>query len=212
MVPKNTGQFEIGYKKSFMSKRKSDWPHLTDLFVKYRAGDVIATTELFENLEAVFQGFYKVRMSNHSDIQDMVQTTLLKVHFGRDSFNELLSLKTWIFTIANRALIDHWRSGVKGREHMVDMAEGQENIPEDGLQMDDLFEIHSDLEDALDKLKPFDRTLVYLYGVEGMSMGEIAAIHNSTEGAVKVRVHRAMKELKTLLVSLIIIILSKASL
>lgn len=195
-----------------MTKRKSDWPHLTDLFLKYRKGDLNATTELFENLESIYQGFFKVRMSNHVDIQDMIQTTLLKVHFGRDSFNELLSLKTWVFTIANRALIDHWRSGAKGREHLIDMEEGQENIPQDGLQLDDLFEIHNDLENALDKLKPFDRSIVYLYGVEGMSMSEIAAIHGSTEGAVKVRVHRAIKELKTLLVSLLVLLLTKASL
>ena len=181
-----------------MTKNFADWPHLTQLFLRYRSGDEAATLELFQVLEKVFNGFFHVRMSNSADIQDMVQTTMLKVHFGRDSFNEALSLKTWIFTIANRALIDHWRVGAKDRDNILDIGQESENIESEGLPLDDLFAIHSDLTGALNKLKPFERSIVYLYGIEGMSMSEIAVIHGSTEGAIKVRVHRAYQQLKSM--------------
>jgi RNA polymerase sigma-70 factor (ECF subfamily) len=174
--------------------------------LRYRAGDEAAAAELFPKLESVFRGFYNTRMAGSQDIADMVQTTLLKVHFGRNSFDEKLSLKTWVFTIANRALIDHWRVGSKDKENLLDIdqedeeaGQGIESIAHERLSLEEFVGMQKELTEALKKLKPLERSIVYLYGVEEMSMKEIATIHESTEGAMKVRVHRAFAHLRTLL-------------
>lgn len=46
------------------------------------------------------------------------------------------------------------------------------------------------LERALDTLKPMDRSNVYLGAVKEMSMTDVAVVVNSTEAAMKVRLHR----------------------
>ena len=61
-------------------------------------------------------------------------------------------------------------------------------------------ELHGDLNAALETLKPIDRSIVYLYGVEGLSMAEIAASIGITEAAAKLRAHRAYRELRKILV------------
>jgi RNA polymerase sigma-70 factor (ECF subfamily) len=143
-------------------------------------------------------------MNGSSEAQDMTQTTLLKIHIGRNSYDSKFSLKTWVFTIAHRALIDHWRVGSKDKENLIEAPIDEEAHQLDGLNLEKLFEINDELQKALVKLKPLDRSIVYLYGVEGLSMNEIANIHATTEGSIKVRAHRAFHELRSLLAVLVI--------
>ena len=69
-------------------------------------------------------------------------------------------------------------------------------------------QLHQDLNNGLSALKPMDRSIVYLYGVEEFSMAEIAEIHSISEGAAKIRAHRAYQDLRKFLVMLILILLS----
>jgi RNA polymerase sigma factor (sigma-70 family) len=190
--------------KNSPPSKQVDWTHLASLFARYRVDNERATVELFEVLQKVLYSFFKVRMTGSSEVEDMTQTTLLKIHFGRNGFNEELSLKTWVFTIANRALIDHWRVGSKDKDNLQEGEQDVENMAIDIINLADLFEINTVLENALNKLKPFERSIVYLYGVEGLSMAEIAKVHATTEGAIKVRAHRAYQELKGYLVVLLL--------
>ena len=181
----------------------SEWDHLQSLFSRYLANDVLATGELFAQLLKVVQGYFYVRMDSRADAEDLTQATLLKIHFARDRFDPKQSLKTWIFTIASRSLIDHWRGA--GREPKSDLMEGDaddeamsvlEQIPSLMLDPATKTELHHDLNKALLKLKPIDRSIVYLYGVEGLSMAEIAQLHGITEGAAKLRAFRAYQEIR----------------
>lgn len=59
--------------------------------------------------------------------------------------------------------------------------------------------LHTDLNRALEGLKPLERSIVYLYGVEELSMAEIAKALGLTEGATKLRAHRAYQDLRKIL-------------
>jgi RNA polymerase sigma-70 factor (ECF subfamily) len=72
-------------------------------------------------------------------------------------------------------------------------------VPSDILTPEQKTLLSSDLNKALAELKPIDRSIVYLYGVEGFSMAEIAQALSLTEGATKLRAHRAYHELRGLL-------------
>jgi len=52
-------------------------------------------------------------------------------------------------------------------------------------------ELHGFLKDALDQLKPLDKSVVVLSDLEGMSDKEIAVMLGLTVSAVKTRLHRA---------------------
>ncbi len=77
-------------------------------------------------------------------------------------------------------------------------------MPTSAIGPDLKLELTEDINQALLHLKPIDRSIVYLYGVEGFSMAEIAKTLSLTEGAVKLRAHRAYAELRKLLVLMIL--------
>lgn len=185
------------------SARKTiDWPQASILFAAYIRGDEVATRALFSQLMPPIRGFYRARIrSGHADIEDLLQVVLLKIHFARDRYDMSQSLKTWVFTIASRTLIDHWRGSSNEREHLVDDEEDSliDGLPSDLLSPEKKVELSENLNKALTTLKPIDRSIVYLYGVEGLSMAEIANTLDLTETATKIRAHRAYKELRTLL-------------
>jgi len=52
------------------------------------------------------------------------------------------------------------------------------------------------LETAMQKLSDENRELLILYRFQELKYNEIAKILNTTEGAIKVRVHRALNQLK----------------
>lgn len=181
------------------------------MFVRYRNGDSAAVGPLFLALQKVIQGFYWGRFRHEEDIRELTQVALLKIHLARDSFDSSRSLKTWIFTIAGRCLIDHWRGaahesaaqtenavsphGTQDGAHDPDRQAS--DIPDNGLPLERRIELNHDLKKAMESLKPIDRTIVYLYAVEGLSMAEIAEVVALSEGAVKLRAHRSYQLLRT---------------
>lgn len=183
-----------------------DWAVLQHMFLAYREGDAQIVEKLFSTLAPIVRGFFIARTRNPADSDDLAQAALLKIHFSRHSFNQALSLKTWIFTISHRTLIDHWR---KKSHHAKD--EPLENLDlKESINSSDLINsfdldlmnrlsLRKFLEQALDQLKPLDRTIVYLSVEEGLTMAEIAEVVNSTEGAIKVRLHRALKGMRNFL-------------
>ena len=159
----------------------------------------------------VLRAYYRVRLNTDAEIDDLLQAALLKIHFARDRYHAELSLKTWVFTIASRTLIDHWR-GKSSDAKVFDpnyTEAGEEHdpiaqMPAFAIGPDLKLELTEDINKALLQLKPIDRSIVYLYGVEGFSMAEIAKTLSLTEGAVKLRAHRAYAELRKLLVLMIL--------
>src|SRR5690348_17299226 len=73
----------------------NDSPALQRLFAEYRSGDVRATELLFGELQSKLTGFFRTRTQSTHDAEDLVQITLLKIHFARDRFERSGSLKTW---------------------------------------------------------------------------------------------------------------------
>ena len=189
-----------------MGKRErnpADWDRLTILYVEYLRGVPVSTEVLFSELARVLNAYFNVRVRSDAVASDLAQATLLKIHFARDRFDVGKSLKTWVFTIASRTLIDHWRGSALENSRMdTDYGEEDEfnsaldSLPSLELDPSLKTELHQDLNEALKTLKPIDRSIVYLYGVEGLSMAEVGTALQMSEGAAKIRAHRAYKELR----------------
>jgi RNA polymerase sigma-70 factor, ECF subfamily len=185
------------------------WNQLQKDYVGYLAGDAQITGSLFTEISKILMPFFKLRVRSSETSEDLVQVTLLKIHFARDRYDaQAGSLKTWVFTIANRCLIDHWRGSKEEISHNDQLLEGDalSGVPSAELDMALKFEFNKDLNQALNLLKPNDRSIVYLYAVEGFSMAEIADLLGLTEAAVKVRAHRSYIELRKQLTLLSILI------
>ena len=179
-----------------MSGARPTWATLTDWLLAYRSGDAAKARPLFEALTPVLRRYFLVRTGSREDADDLTQACLLKLHFARDRYDAEKALKTWVFTVASRCLIDHWRGG-RAAAGRVDEDPGE--APAGALPVDVKLEYSEELAAALGQLKPVDRTIVYLYGVEELSMAEIARTVGLSEGATKVRAHRSYVKLRQLL-------------
>lgn len=98
---------------------------------------------------------------------------------------------SWIFTIARNSLNNHYR---KKKEYVdrLDDVEYKIGIEPNGKH-DDL----AHLSHMLDKLDKQEKELIILNRMQQIKYDQLAEMMGSTAGAVKVKVHRAIKKLKT---------------
>ena len=155
------------------------------------AGNARAYTLLLDEVGRLLRTYYARRLGQaHADVEDLVQDTLIAIHRRRASYDVTLAFTPWLYAVARYKLIDHYRrSGV--RKH---------------VPIDDVFDLVSpdeiepamarrDLDGLLDQLPDHRADLIRQTRIEGLSMAEAAAAVGSTEGAVKLQVHRGLKAL-----------------
>jgi RNA polymerase sigma-70 factor (ECF subfamily) len=172
-----------------------NWESSSRLFDEYRGGDAAAADAFLRGTLPTLQRYFSVRTGSASDAEDLAQATLLKIHLARHRFDGSRSLKTWVFTIASRVLIDMWRSARSAREELAAPAEPDDQaseLPSHG----DALALQQELARAIESLKPLERTVVHLYGVEQMSITELAEALGISEAAAKARAHRAYARLR----------------
>src|SRR6266849_5457029 len=84
---------------------------LTDeeLMVAYAAGDRRSFAALFGRWAPRLHGFFLRALGDPAAADDLLQVTFLNLHRARRKFRPLLSLRSWLFSIAAHALQDELR-------------------------------------------------------------------------------------------------------
>lgn len=177
------------------------WNDIQHRFLAYREGELDHVESVFSDLEKVLTPFFRKRLFAKDDVSDVCQNTLLKIHTSRELFDARQSLKSWVYVIARSVLVDHFRKQQK-KFSIDDLVAHFEQTRELNTEFEDLDEMR-ELDIALNKLKPVDRDILLMQSREGKSLREIADTLGMNEGAVKVRAHRAIKQLRSLLPLLI---------
>lgn len=167
------------------------------LIERWRDGDQRAATAIVER-HAPALGRYAVRLGVTDDVEDVVQETFIRAFSALDGFRSDSSLRTWLFTIARRLVIDRRRSAARrGRDVEVEdehAASGYDAL--DALVAD---EMSQRMNGALARLSRMQREVFTLRVQEGRSYKEIAEILDSSEGAARVHYHNAMRAVKEFL-------------
>lgn len=102
-----------------------------------------------------------------------------------------------MYTIARNALKDHYRKNKKSAA-FIDTEQVEQQL-QDSTTADDKIhrkEEEKILKKALEQLNETDRELIILSRYKEMKYQEIAVLLNLSEGAIKVRIHRAIKQLR----------------
>ena len=80
-----------------------------DLIARWKSGDERAATALVErHADAIAR--FAASVGAREDVEDLVQETFVRAFGSFDSFRGESSLRTWLFTIARRLLLDRRRS------------------------------------------------------------------------------------------------------
>ena len=164
------------------------------LLERYRAGDDRAATEIVERHGRAVARFI-ASLGERNEVEELVQDTFVRAFGALDTFRGESSLRTWLFTIARRLVLDRRRS--LARRH-ARFASGDAELATEHTALDQVVaeETQRRLEGALGKLSPLQREVFVLRVAEGRSYKEIAEIADTTEGAARVHYHNAMRVMK----------------
>jgi RNA polymerase sigma-70 factor, ECF subfamily len=172
-----------------------------DLIARWKSGDERAATALVErHAEAVAR--FVASVGARRDVEDLVQETFVRAFGSLDSFRGESSLRTWLFTIARRLLVDRRRSerrrggGLTMQVEVQDVDAVTEYTALDAVVAD---ETEWRMREAMARLTPTQREVFTLRVAEGMSYREIAEAAETTEGAARVHYHNAMRAIKEFL-------------
>ncbi|MEO7457262.1 MAG: RNA polymerase sigma factor [Gemmatimonadaceae bacterium] len=168
-----------------------------DLIARWKAGEERAATLLVERHAGAVARFV-ASVGARGDVQDLVQDTFVRAFGSIDSFRGDSSLRTWLFTIARRLLLDLRRSERRKGEH-VDVQENDAVTEYDSLDAVVAEETRTRMHAAVARLSRTQREVFLLRVNEGLSYREIAETAGTTEGAARVHYHNAMRAIKEFL-------------
>ncbi|MFW0771725.1 RNA polymerase sigma factor [Paenarthrobacter nitroguajacolicus] len=132
--------------------------------------------------------YFRRRTDGASTAEDLT-ADVFRIAWEKSRQDQELSVLV-VFGIARNVLRNHYRSTVRSN-NLKQQLERQRSY---GLGSDD-----GDVRDALERLKSEDREVLLLTYWDGFSSAEVSNLLDVTATAVRMRLHRARKELGRLL-------------
>jgi RNA polymerase sigma factor (sigma-70 family) len=170
-----------------------------ELMSAYVGGDDDAFRLLFERYAPILLRLTRRHLRDDELAQEIVQQTFFRLHGARNDFRQGSKLRPWVMTIAMNLVREHWRR--KKRRKVTDLEVDTQAAPEADFMPMELRQRSALLHGALERLPHSQREVVELHWFQERPYAEIAQIVGTSEGAVRVRAHRAYTTLKQLLVS-----------
>jgi len=131
---------------------------------------------------------------------DLIQETFIRVHRSIDSVRDPSKVSAWIFRIAYNLCQDHFKS-LKKDYHDIETARRAPGIlPEMSAHKElEQFQMGTCVQEQINVLPEMQRIVLILYDLLGFNHNEIAKMLDITAANAKVRLHRARKNLKSIL-------------
>ncbi len=167
------------------------------IMLRVKTGELEKMGLLFERYHRALYGFLFHMTYNREGSEDMVQTVFYKMLKYRNSFTGEGEFMAWMYQIARNVLKDSYKKKSQNVSH-YDVADFADGIA-GGITADEQFELkqtRTELHGAMKNLSNDHREVLIMSRLQELKYQEIAQILQITEGAVKVRAHRAMQELK----------------
>ncbi|UCE22687.1 MAG: RNA polymerase sigma factor [Candidatus Aminicenantes bacterium] len=154
--------------------------------------------KFYENYSRSFWFYIYKICGDEPMADDIFQESFYKFLKAKINFQNEKHMQAYLYRIAYRLIIDKARrikvekKAIEGEKRTY-MSDNQKEGPKS--------EIHFslDMEKTFKKLKPKERTLLWLVYVEGYSYGEIAEMTDTKENSLKVQLFRAREKLAKIL-------------
>ena len=160
-----------------------------------RDGDVSQLGHLFERYHTRLFEFLSRMTGNRVAAEDLVQDVFVRILKYRGTYRDDGRFETWLFRIARNARADYFRRAAP----LDSLPDSMLDQPADGPGPAAQLEMDRDvarLRKALLKLRDDRRELIVLARYQGLRHEQIAELLDIEVGAVKVRLHRAIAELR----------------
>lgn len=170
--------------------------HLTDeyLMLAVAKGDLDTMSILFDRYHVRIYNFFNKMIQNKMVSEDLTQDVFIKVLKYRTSYQNG-NFASWIYTIARNIFSTYYQKQKKERTNIIEDDKLNSELIESSTNNKEEIE---HLKVALLQLNNSDRELIVMHRYQGIKYEQIAEIIGSSENAVKVKVHRALKKLKNI--------------
>lgn len=161
--------------------------------LRYAGGDVAAFSGLYQRHKDRLYRFLYASLGEPGAAEEIAQETWEAVIGAAERYTDSAAFTTWLFTIARRKLVDHYRrlgrTADEDAQADVEQASGPEHhSPERQLQSRQLLDLIARL--------PQEQGQALLLKEEGFSLRQIAAMVDAGEETVKSRIRYARSSLR----------------
>lgn len=170
-------------------------PDDRELMARVRAGDLDALAALFRRHHHRVRALCYRMTGNADAADDLCQESFLRVLRYAASFDGRASFATWLHRVVRNRCLDHLAAERRDQRALARLADDTADAdrapdpdPERGAR----------LRRALARLSPEKREVLVLSRFENLRYREIAEVCGISVESVKVRAHRALRELRRL--------------
>ena len=166
-----------------------------EIMAKVRDGHVEMLAILFERHHVKLYNFFLRLTGKDGHSEDLVQDVFLRMLKYRQSFRASAPFAPWMFQIARNVHLSHLRA----LHPTMPFEEKEHHILDSGEPPDAVLARRHDaslVKRALARLPERKREVLLLSRRSDLSYQDVATLMKCTVGAVKVQVHRAMKDLR----------------
>lgn len=175
------------------SGKGSTAPSDERLMLDFSKGAAEAFAELFRRYKQPLFGFFRRRLADASQAEELTQEAFLAIVRGASRYHPRALFRTYLYAIAFRILRAHRRKQVFRATFLGQWKEGQDRGGKEAT------EVALMLRQALRKLDRTDREILMLREFEELSYAEISELLNLPLNTVRSRLFRARVALKELL-------------
>ena len=166
-----------------------------ELMGNVRDGDIRQLAHLFDRHHLKLYNFY-FRLTRERQLsEDLVQEVFFRILKYRHTFRGEGEFTSWLYQLARNVHSDHYRKWKHETATNREEEEPASTEPQAHEQLEQK-QSHAMLQQALAKLPVEKKELLILCRYQGLRYDAIAEILGCSVEAVKVRVHRAMNELR----------------
>ena len=151
---------------------------------------------------ARIRGYVRSVVRDAGEAEDLTQETFLRAYRRRDSLRDPDAVLPWLYSIATHVCLDRLRqrarqaptrSGLDPEEvTAADRAPGAELL----VEQEDM---STCVQAYVGGLSDSYRAVLLMHDVQGLTAREIAELLGDSTGSVKIRLHRARKQLRAVL-------------
>lgn len=166
-----------------------------ELMLAVRDGRINHLAELFKRHHVAVYNFFRKLGHARSDAEDLVQETFLRMLRYASGYAADGHFGAWMYRIARNVAADAWAKTPPGGEDAgeLELPAGP-HVEPDAIHAQD--ELEALLHQALARLPHDKRELVLLSRQHLLDNTQLAALYGCSEGALKVRLHRSLEQLR----------------
>lgn len=157
----------------------------------------------FERHRAAVTRYIRYLIRDAAEAEDLAQEVFLRAHSRRETLRDAQALESWLFQIATHASIDRMRLRARAAEREVNKPAEELPIADhsrpSALTVVQQAEMSECVQRYVAKLSNAYKAVLLLHDADGLTAVEIAHLLNLPLTTIKMRLHRARRQLQAAL-------------